>query len=205
MRRLHDASTGYDPDEEPFLLKPGPEETPQLISHLDITPQNVVLRDGEAVGLIDSDLARPTTRFRDSCNAAMRWVPLSDPVNVAAGFFDGELFTRLRAFADTYGWSRAERETLAANGAICAERSWERMKFRAENDGGGWARMWDDGVGDLIRRRRDWLLGNSEDISRALLDGFATKRRAAMTRSARRSRAHPARSSAGSGARHPRE
>ena len=47
--------------------------------HLDVTPQNVVVRDGLAVGLVDFDLAGPATALRDSYNAAMHWVPLRAP------------------------------------------------------------------------------------------------------------------------------
>jgi hypothetical protein len=31
------------------------------------------------------------------------------------------------------------------------------MKARAEDLGGGWARMWDEGVGDRIQRAHAWL------------------------------------------------
>jgi hypothetical protein len=31
------------------------------------------------------------------------------------------------------------------------------MRWRAEHLGGGWARMWQEGVGDRIERRRAWL------------------------------------------------
>ena len=37
------------------------------------------------------------------------------------------------------------------------ERSWYLMKARAGDLGGGWARMWDEGVGDRIRRAHVWL------------------------------------------------
>jgi hypothetical protein len=38
-----------------------------------------------------------------------------------------------------------------------ADRSWHLMRWRAQQLGGGWARMWDEGVGDRILRRRAWL------------------------------------------------
>jgi hypothetical protein len=31
------------------------------------------------------------------------------------------------------------------------------MRWAAENLGGGWARMWDEGIGDLIQRRVSWF------------------------------------------------
>jgi hypothetical protein len=73
-------------------------------------------------------------------------------------------------FADAYGWSRDERMRLPRFGAERAELTWATMKHRAETQGGGWARMWDEGVGDLIQRRREWLLGNETRIQNALAD-----------------------------------
>jgi hypothetical protein len=42
------------------------------------------------------------------------------------------------------------------------------MKQRAELLGGGWQRMWDDGVGDLIKRRQAWLERNADTLRSAL-------------------------------------
>jgi len=66
------------------------------------------------------------------------------------------------------GWTTAERRALPRFAADRAALSWQRMKLRAES-GGGWARMWNDGVGDLIERRRLWLLDREAAIVRALV------------------------------------
>jgi hypothetical protein len=42
------------------------------------------------------------------------------------------------------------------------------MRHRAEVDGGGWRRMWDEGVGDVIKRREAWLERNGAAIEAAL-------------------------------------
>jgi hypothetical protein len=42
------------------------------------------------------------------------------------------------------------------------------MRHNAEVLGGGWARMWADGVGGLILRRRDWLDANAGRLVGAL-------------------------------------
>jgi hypothetical protein len=49
-----------------------------------------------------------------------------------------------------------------------ADRTWLLMKGAAEHLGGGWARMWDDGVGELIRRRQTWLIANRTALLAAL-------------------------------------
>jgi hypothetical protein len=42
------------------------------------------------------------------------------------------------------------------------------MKRHAETHGGGWRRMWDEGVGDVINRRLAWLERNADTIGEAL-------------------------------------
>jgi hypothetical protein len=42
------------------------------------------------------------------------------------------------------------------------------MKHRAETLGGGWQRMWDEGVGDTIHRRQTWLESNAPTLRAAL-------------------------------------
>lgn len=170
VRRLHTAAAGYDPVLEPFPPRAVAQDPPELVCHLDVTPQNVVVRDGKAAGVIDFDLAGPTTALKDSLNAAMHWVPLRDPADLDPGWKGVDQLRRLRIFADAYGWTAAERSALPKLGADAAGLSRQRMLHNAETLGGGWARMWSEGVGDVILRRREWLLRERESILRALLD-----------------------------------
>src|SRR5690606_9909477 len=99
LRRLHDASEGFlaetgfaAPDggvwrrDQVPVAVPVPDPEPELVCHLDVTPQNVVVRGGRAVGLIDFDLAGPGTRLLDAYNTAMHWVPLCAPEDVFPGW-----------------------------------------------------------------------------------------------------------------------
>lgn len=167
VHSLHEAAGGYRPTDEPFP-QPPTDGTVEVVGHLDVTPQNVVVRDGLAFGLIDFDLAGETTRFRDAYNAAMHWVPLRAPDDLTFGFQPETQLSRLRLFADASGWSLEERRALPRFGAAASARSRERMRHRAENLGGGWARMWTEGVGDLIARRERWLRANEDAIVDAL-------------------------------------
>ncbi|WP_198295511.1 aminoglycoside phosphotransferase family protein [Diaminobutyricimonas sp. LJ205] len=168
VRRLHEASACYDDAGEPFPPKFTPVANPELISHLDVTPQNVVTRGERAIGLVDFDLAGRTTRLLDSYNTAMHWAPLRYPVDIGADWSGTDPLHRVRVFADAYGWTRDERMRLPRFAAERAERSWAAMKHHAEQYGGGWARMWEEGVGDVILRRREWLLSNETRIQGAL-------------------------------------
>lgn len=42
------------------------------------------------------------------------------------------------------------------------------MKQRAQTHGGGWRRMWDEGVGDVIKRREAWLERHAATLTAAL-------------------------------------
>ncbi|MDP9695762.1 UNVERIFIED_ORG: hypothetical protein J2X79_003339 [Arthrobacter globiformis] len=68
LRRLHEASAGYTPSRHPFPPRPVRQDPGRLVCHLDVTPQNVVVRGGLAAGLIDFDLAGLSTTYKDSYN-----------------------------------------------------------------------------------------------------------------------------------------
>ncbi|MDQ0076659.1 phosphotransferase [Arthrobacter oryzae] len=175
VRRLHDASAGFVPVAHPFPPRPVRQDTvhgdpAELVCHLDVTPQNVVVRDGLAAGLVDFDLAGPSTALKDSFNTAMHWVALRDPADAWPGWEELDPFRRLRIFADAYGWTRDERRRLPGFGVNAVRLSYERMEHNARTLGGGWARMWDEGVGGLIERRAAWLEANATRLVRALTD-----------------------------------
>lgn len=177
LHRIHDASAGFEAPPGSIWRRdlvtvtvPEPEWTPELITHLDVTPQNVVVRDGVAAALIDFDLAGSSTRLLDAYNTAMHWVPLRAPEDVWPtwrGKIDQA--ARLRIFADAYGLSAVDRLKLPDLGVERAGLTWQRMKASAEQLGGGWRRMWDEGVGDQILRRRDWLTSHRQELISALL------------------------------------
>ena len=146
-----------------------PEGVPRLFTHRDVTPGNVVFRAGRAWGFIDFDMCAWTTRPDDLANTAMHWVPMCDPVDRSASFADVCVPTRLRLLLDNYG-----RDLITATALLdaCALRfagSYRTMKWYAENVGGGWARMWDEGVGDVIQRRVAWFDSVRAELAAALV------------------------------------
>jgi len=181
LRRLHEASAGYAADRG-FAAAPGtvwrrdlvkvelpdPEPAPELISHTDLVPQNVVVRDGRAVAFIDFELAGPTTRMLNLYTAAAHWVPLCPPERVPAAWQGIDQAARLRLFADGYGLDDADRLRLPDFGIDRAEITWRRLRASAAQLGGGWARLWDSGAGDAVLARRAWLQRDREVLLTAL-------------------------------------
>ena len=153
---------------EPAGIPPAPAYPPELIGHVDITPENVVFRNGRAYALIDFDLAKPATRADEMFNAMLWWAPLSDPRDVDPLLRDVDVPRRARILADGYGLSGAGRERIMEVALRRTRRSWYLMKQRAETHGGGWQRMWDEGVGDVIKRREAWLDRHAATLTAAL-------------------------------------
>ena len=166
VRAYDDAAASFTPPPgalpaakpaEPQGIPPAPAYPPELIGHVDITPENVVFRNGRAYALIDFDLARPATRADEMFNAMLWWAPLSDPRDVDPLLRHVDVPRRSRILADAYGLSGTDRERIMEVAMLRTRRSWYLMRQRAETHGGGWQRMWDEGAGDVIKRREAWL------------------------------------------------
>ena len=171
LRRLHDASEpwavlaglafGRDlRGGSPLQLPAGP----RLVSHNDVTPQNVVVRGGVAVGLIDFDLASWTTRLVELANTGMHWAPLSDPVDRDPAYDGADIPRRLRLLVDSYGLDRGGRaglldafavgcpgfttgctgtpKTSAVAGRECGAQAWARRSLAGSRGSPASVRRW---------------------------------------------------------------
>jgi hypothetical protein len=110
LRRYHDAVASFDPSGYDWP-HPIPERfRAGLVSHNDPNLDNIVFVDGDAVALIDFDLASPGSAAWDLACSARLWVPLRDPRDAPAG--PDRSLARLRLFADAYGASDDQRTGL---------------------------------------------------------------------------------------------
>lgn len=177
VRRLDDALAPLGvpdglapPAEEPAGIPERLGPPPVILGHVDITPENVVWRDGRAHALIDFDLCRPCAPLDEVLNLLLWWAPLMPVGDRAEAMREVDPFARAHLVVDAYGLDRASRAHLAAAAVRTAERSWHLMRHRATTLGGGWARMWDEGVGDRIRRRAAWLERHADELAGAVVD-----------------------------------
>ena len=162
-----DALPATQPPEPPGI-PPAPAYPPEPIGHVDIAPENVVFRSDRAYALIDFDLAKPATRADEMFNAMLWWAPLSDPRDVDPLLQHVDVARRARILGDGYGLSGPDRERIIEVAMLRTRRAWYLMKHRAETYGGGWQRMWDEGVGDVIKRREAWLDRHGAMLTAAL-------------------------------------
>lgn len=176
LRAYHDAVASFGvpevfADTSPALPEGAPDALPvtlELIGHRDVTLENVVFCDGVASALIDFDLARPSARIEDVCNMLHWWAPWQPVEDRPEALADVDAFARAGMMVDAYGLDIRSRSMLVPLARNAAERTWYSMKLRAERDGGGWRRMWDEGVGDAIRRRQTWLQENEDALTAAV-------------------------------------
>jgi hypothetical protein len=139
-----------------------------FLAHMDITPENVVFQDGTAVALIDFDLLRAATRAEEVANLLLwwgAWMPVTDRDPVMR---EVDAASRAAVLAAAYGLGPVDRAKVVDVAMNAAERSWHLMRRRALTRGGGWKRMWDEGVGDKILRRRAWLAENAAVLHAAI-------------------------------------
>lgn len=182
LRRFHDAAEPLGvPAWAASIPAPEPEGiplldvgAPTLLGHRDITPENVVFREGRAAALIDFDLLAPTTRVAELANLLLWWGPWMPAADREAAMRGADPVRRGRLALDAYRASGADRAAIVPVSLHLAERSWHLMRWRAEHHGGGWARMWAGGVGDRILRRRDWLAAHAEALAAGMTEGRVT-------------------------------
>ncbi|MEU8268218.1 phosphotransferase [Sphaerisporangium sp. NPDC049002] len=158
VRRFHDAVRSFAPPPDARWEGGSADDAaPELIGHCDITPENVIFRGKRPWALIDFDMARPTTRLFDAVTALRHWAPIADPIDRDPLQRDLDVGARLRLFCDAYGFEARDRRRLLELSRLRFDRSYVAMRSRALTNGGGWARMWEDGAGERIRRASAWL------------------------------------------------
>jgi hypothetical protein len=121
LHRYHRAASGFDPAGYAWPRPVPARYRTGLVSHNDVYPANVVFREGQAVALIDFDLAGPGSAIWDFAAAARSFVPLFDEADVTDSR-QGRALERFRIFLAASGLSRTARASVA--GALVANHDW---------------------------------------------------------------------------------
>lgn len=159
MRRFHQVSAAFDPKGSTWSTEMADPEGGPFVCHNDRCFENVVFRDGVAIGLLDFDWAAPGRPVYDLAQFARMCVPVDDDLSAARlGFEPADRVARLRLIADTYGLDRAERHSFFQILDRSIVQRGEFLRRRVESGDTNFIAMWDEmgGMERYDRRRRWW-------------------------------------------------
>jgi hypothetical protein len=170
LTAFHEASQTFDPTAFTWSTEMADPAGGAIVCHNDVCLENVVFRDGVAVGLLDFDFCAPGRPVYDVAQFARMCVPIDDDVNaVRLGWHAPDRPARLRLVADSYGLDvRGRIELLEAlNGTI--DRGGAFVRTRVEAGDPNFIAMWND-MGGMERfdRRRRWWAEHRDEFARAL-------------------------------------
>ena len=113
MRSFHEASSQVPVGPGTWSDEMADPAGGSMICHNDVCLENVVFRNGRAIGLLDFDFAAPGRPIRDLAAFARMCVPIDDDLSaVRLGFEMIDRPVRLRLVADTYGLDGSGRKEL---------------------------------------------------------------------------------------------
>ncbi len=81
---------------------------------------------------------------------------------------DLDVFARAALMVSAYGLGQADRALIAPAILNSTERTWHAMRHRAVQRGGPWQRLWDEGLGERLIRRRQWLEHHFAELHQAV-------------------------------------
>jgi hypothetical protein len=168
MRRFHEASRSFDPTGSTWSPEMADPAGGSIVCHNDVCLENVVFRDGVAVGLLDFDFAAPGRPIYDLTQFARMCIPIDDDVNAARnGWEPADRPARLRLVADVYGLDAPGRQSLLEILGVSIARGGEFVRRRVDAGDPNFLKMWNDMGGNerFDRRRRWWKEHQDEFVS----------------------------------------
>ncbi len=159
QRALHRAAHGLRRAPEPRWdsanLPPSPPDA--IVCHNDLCVENVVVRDGRAVGVIDFDFAAPGSPRFDIAIAARHWVPMRDPVDIAPEWAGIDQIRRFELFCAAHGLSGEARAGVLDDLGEFLDRAMISMRTRATSGNELYAAAWAAGYPEQNRRARAFI------------------------------------------------
>ena len=168
LRAYHQAVSTFDTSPYAWPASPPPSFAGELVSHNDPNLDNVVFREGQAVALIDFDLASPGCRVWDVACAARLWAPLR-PDQYIDDPRRGRALDRFRLFVDSYGVTDTDRDRMVS--AVLQNHEWcyDVVGTAAASGHAGFSHYWAGGAMERAESTRQWYLDNHARLRAALL------------------------------------
>ena len=171
LRQMHDVSTtvAVDPDStwSGEMVDPLGGD---VFCHKDVCLENVVFRDGVAIGLLDFDFAAPGRREFDLASFVRMCLPIDEDEPAARlGWMRADRPSRLRLVCDEYGLDVLGRARLLACLDESIARGGEFVRRRVEAGEAAFIEMWESmGGQERLDRRRRWWADARVDFEAAL-------------------------------------
>jgi Phosphotransferase enzyme family len=169
LRRYHDAVSSFAP---PLHLAWSDELADpcggSIVCHNDVCPENVVFRNGEALALLDFDLAATGRPVWDLANTARMWIPLRPP-ELAGERAHLDPFHRLAVLAAGYGLDRVEHRSLVDAIVVSKQLGTRFVERRVRAGEPAFVEAWEQRGGKAgDDRLMAWLKQNREAFLQAL-------------------------------------
>lgn len=170
MRAFHDASSQVPITTLSWSDELADPAGGSMMCHNDVCLENVVFREGRAIGLLDFDFAAPGRPIFDLAAFARMCVPIDDDISASRlGFEDLDRPVRLRLVTDIYGLDAEGRHVLVELLERAMESGGSFVQRRVEAGHANFIRMLDE-MGGMARydRRLTWWRSSKETFVRAL-------------------------------------
>jgi hypothetical protein len=175
IRRYHDAVDGFVLLHGLTWFAEAEKGVPgeHVICHNDISPRNIVFRNGRPVTMIDWDLAYPAPRVWDVAHAVWQFVPTLADGDFRTEEWSGipsreERLRRVRLLVDGYGLTAAQRIGFADVLALRIHRTATGIRALAAEGHPVFVGLVTDGTIDEIEAARDWVVANARAIQSAV-------------------------------------
>lgn len=164
QRLLHRSADGYAaaPD-APWATTAGnyfpPGANGTLMCHNDLNMTNVVVDQGQVVGVVDWDFAAPASPLFDIAVAARHWVPFAPPKSRIEPLRDADPVRRWTVFADAHGLNPQQRTEALSFVPRFIEQAGRNIANLAERDGpdSGYQTLLDSGYLTLVANTLEWM------------------------------------------------
>ena len=171
IRGLHEAAATFDARGWTWNREMAdPAGGGPVVCHNDVCMENVVFRDGRAVGLLDFDFAAPGRPVYDLVQFSKMCVPVDDDVSAARlGWTPADRPGRLRVVADAYGLDAGGRRELIEVMDESMARGSRFVRRRVEAGDPNFIAMWNEIGGQERYDRRDrWWAEHRGEFAAAL-------------------------------------
>jgi hypothetical protein len=166
VRDYHRAVASFDPDGYDWQHPLPVPFRGGIVCHNDPNLDNIIFLGGQAVALIDFDLASPGCVGWDLACCARLWAPLE--IDLDWPTTDRQSLRRLELFADGYGATTSEREDLLE--AMVPSHDWCYGIVRRAAHAGheAFGMYWRAGGRERAERTRRWLVAHTAQMRVAL-------------------------------------